>query len=155
GQSGPYAGFAGDDVVVSALSGLADATPGFPDHCVHPDDPPVQSLAPLAESAGGIVAALAVAGAVLGACRGAAAVRHIEVSSLEVAASFMVWEWGMAAYGGGIRGRRPHTPDLSPNCYLPCRDGHVVLVAFTDQQWRALVEILGQPAWAEDPRYAT
>ncbi len=155
GQSGPYAAHAADDLVLSALAGLADATPGFPDHCADPGDPPVQSLAPLAESAAGIVAATAVTGVILGALRGRRRIRHVEISALEVAASFMVWEWGMAAYGGGIRGRRPHTPDLSPNCCLPCKDGRVVLVAFTPPQWTALVEVMGNPEWAGDPRYAT
>jgi crotonobetainyl-CoA:carnitine CoA-transferase CaiB-like acyl-CoA transferase len=154
GQTGPYEDYVADDLVLSALAGLADATPGFPDSCARADDPPVQSLAPLAEMAGGIVGATALFGALLGRARGGAEVRHVEVAVHEVAASFMVWEWGMAAYGGGIRGRRPVPADLAPNCYLPCLDGHVVLVAFTEPHWRGLVDLLGNPDWTADPAYA-
>jgi crotonobetainyl-CoA:carnitine CoA-transferase CaiB-like acyl-CoA transferase len=152
GQAGPYSHFVGDDVVLSALCGLADATPGIPDHREHADDPPVQSLAPLAEIGGGLIAANAVFGAMAG--RGARP-HHVEVASIEAAASLMVWEWGMAAYGGGIRGRRPIPVDLAPNCYLRCRDGYVVLVAFTDAHWRGLVEVMGNPTWASEPEYET
>lgn len=154
GQNGPYEDYVADDLVLSALAGLADATPGFPDSCGEPGDPPVQSLAPLAEMAGGIVSGTALFGALLGGVRGSAEVRHVEVAVQEVAASFMVWEWGMAAYGGGIRGRRPVPADLAPNCYLPCLDGQVVLVAFTEPHWQGLVDLLGNPDWAADPAYA-
>ena len=151
GQQGPYADFVADDLILSALCGLADATPGIPDHCERADDPPVQCLAPLAEIAGGLIAA----NAVFGALARASCPRHVEVACLEAAASLMVWEWGMAAYGGGIRGRRPIPVDLAPNCYLRCRDGYVVLVAFTDAHWRGLVEVMGSPTWASDPAYST
>src|SRR5581483_10577220 len=108
GQSGPYAGRPGDDVILAALCGLADATPGLPDHVERFDDPPVQSLAPLAAAAGGLVAAVAVVGALLPRLRGdAAAPRHVEVAALEAAVAMMVYEWGIAANGGGLRGRRP------------------------------------------------
>ena len=152
GQAGPYSQFVGDDLVLSALCGLADATPGIPDHCEHADDPPVQSLAPLAEVGGGLIAANAVFGAL---ARRGSRPQHVEVASIEAAASLMVWEWGMAAYGGGVRGRRPIPVDLAPNCYLRCRDGYVVLVAFTDAHWRGLVEVMGNPEWASEPEYQT
>lgn len=67
----------------------------------------------------------------------------------------MTYEWAVTGYSGAVRGRRPGPADLEPNCYVPCRDGAVVLVAFGETQWRALVEIMGDPSWAEDPRFAT
>jgi crotonobetainyl-CoA:carnitine CoA-transferase CaiB-like acyl-CoA transferase len=155
GQTGPYRDRVADDVVLSAMVGLSDATPGFPDHCEGATDPPVQSLAPLAESGAGIVAAVAVVGALLGAERGAGRIRHVELSMHEIATALMVMEWGTTAYGGGVKGRRPVPPELAPNCYLPCADGEVVLVGYTDPHWRALVEMLGSPEWANDPRFTT
>jgi crotonobetainyl-CoA:carnitine CoA-transferase CaiB-like acyl-CoA transferase len=155
GQDGPYAPFAADDLVLSALCGLADATPGIPDQRDRADEPPVQSLAPLAEAGSGLIAANAVVGALTSRRHGLPDPRHVEVASLEAAASLMVWEWGMAAYGGGIRGRRPVPVDLAPNCYLRSSDGHVVLVAFTDAHWRGLVDVMGNPSWASDPAYET
>jgi crotonobetainyl-CoA:carnitine CoA-transferase CaiB-like acyl-CoA transferase len=36
---------------------------------------------------------------------------------------------------------------------LPCRDGYVCLIAREGRQWRRFLEVLGHPAWAEEPRY--
>ena len=153
GQSGPYSGFVADDLVISALCGLADATPGIPDHREHADEPPVQSLAPLAEAAGGLTAACAVHAAIISRWRGLLAPRHVEVACLEAAAAMMVFEWGTTAYGGGVQGRRPLHDVPEPNVYLPCEDGHVVIVAFRDSHWHALVDVMGNPAWANDERF--
>ncbi len=155
GQSGPYGAFDGDDVTLSALCGLADATPGLPDHTERFDDPPVQSHAPLAEVAGGTTAAVAVLGALLPRLRGeAAAPRHVEVSVHEAAVALMVYEWGIAANGGGVRGRRPIPLDPAPNMYVRTRDGTAVVVALTPPHWQALVKLMGGPAWAADERFA-
>ena len=154
GLDGPYARLVGDDLVLAALSGLADATPGFPDRRERFADPPLQSRAPLAEVGSGIIAAVAVLGAIVGRRRGKSETRVVEVAGLEAVAAQMVFEWGICSFGGGVRGRRPVPADLEPNCYLPCRDGHVVLVAFADGHWRGLVEMMGSPAWAEAPEFA-
>ncbi|MCY4085951.1 MAG: CoA transferase [Actinomycetia bacterium] len=153
GQSGPYVSYAADDVVVSALSGLADATPGFPDRREHDDEPPVQSRAPLTEIAGGITASGAIFGALLARLRHGIGPRHVEVSSLEATVAMMVWEWGLMAYGGFVQGRRPRPGGLEPNCILPCRDGIVILVAFSDRQWEILLDLMGNPEWASSPAY--
>ena len=155
GQDGPRAGQPGDDVVASALSGLADATPGFPDMQATADDPPVQSLAPLAEAGGAYIAALAAFGALLARLRGVPGPRHVEVSTVEAAAALMVFEWAQHAFGGPIRGRRPSPPELAPNCYLPTADGTAAIVAFIDPHWARLKELMGSPAWADDPDFAT
>ena len=33
---------------------------------------------------------------------------------------------------------------------MPCRDGQVVITAVQDHQWQALVELMGNPAWAQE-----
>ena len=155
GQDGPRAGQPGDDVAVAAMSGLADATPGFPDMQKTAGDPPVQSLAPLAEAGGAFIAAAAVFGALLTRLRGLPGPRHVEVSTVESAAGLMIFEWSQHAFGGPIRGRRPDLPELAPNCYVDTADGTAVIVAFTDPFWERLKGLMGNPAWAEDPDFAT
>lgn len=155
GQDGPRAGQPGDDVVAAALSGLADATPGFPDRTAGPDDPPVQSLAPLADTGAAAIAASAVFGALLARVRGIPGPRHVEVSTVEAAAALMQWEWAQHAYGQPIRGRRPGPPELAPNAYVDTADGTAALVAFTDPHWEVLKRLMGSPAWADDPDLAT
>jgi crotonobetainyl-CoA:carnitine CoA-transferase CaiB-like acyl-CoA transferase len=154
GASGPYARYAADDMVLSALSGLTDATPGFPDRCP-PGDSPVQSRAPLAESGAAFLAAVAVFGALMPALRGEPGPRHVEVSLLEAVVAQMAYEWGITAYGGGLAGRHTTHHALEPNVYLPCADGMVIVVAFTDGHWSGLVELMGSPDWAKAPEYAT
>jgi crotonobetainyl-CoA:carnitine CoA-transferase CaiB-like acyl-CoA transferase len=153
GRTGPYSHYRADDLVLSALSGLADATPGFPDRQENAGEPPVQSLAPLAEVGAGLVAGIAVFGSLLQRLRGSERPAHVEVSALEANAWLMVSEWGIAAYGGTAPGRRRKSRTLEPNCYLPCRDGHLVIVATTDRHWSALVEAMGNPTWASDARF--
>lgn len=155
GQDGPRAGQPGDDVAIAAQSGLADATPGFPDMQETAADPPVQSLAPLAEAGGAYIAAAAVFGALLTRLRDLPGPRHVEVSTVESAAGLMIFEWSQHAFGGPIRGRRPDLPELAPNCYVDTADGTAVIVAFTDPFWKILKEMMGNPEWAEDPDFAT
>ena len=154
GQSGPYAGEHADDVVLAALAGLSDATPGLPDQADTLDDPPVQSLAPLAQAGGALIGALAIVGALMPRLRGESGPRHVEVASIEASAALMVYEWAIAAYGGGLRGRRPIPIDPAPNTYLPTRDGTAVIVAPSPAHWQSLVSLMGDPAWAQDPDFA-
>jgi CoA:oxalate CoA-transferase len=35
---------------------------------------------------------------------------------------------------------------------LPCQDGHVVITAVQAHQWQALMELMGNPAWAQDEK---
>ncbi len=37
---------------------------------------------------------------------------------------------------------------------LPCKDGYVVVTAAQDHQWHALVELMGNPAWAQEEKCA-
>lgn len=38
---------------------------------------------------------------------------------------------------------------------LRCKDGYVCLLPNEEHQWKALVEWMGHPAWANDPRFQT
>lgn len=154
GHDGPYSSYLSDDVVLSALSGLTDCTPGFPDRQDGPGEPPVQSVAPLAEVGAGVVSAVAVMGALLKRLRGDKEPRHIEISCHEANAWLMVSEWGIASYGGSAPGRTRKSRSLEPNCYLRCADGYVVIVATTDKHWRGLVAAMGNPEWGGDDRFS-
>jgi crotonobetainyl-CoA:carnitine CoA-transferase CaiB-like acyl-CoA transferase len=38
---------------------------------------------------------------------------------------------------------------------FPCREGHIALLALTDQHWESLKELMGQPEWAQSELFAT
>jgi crotonobetainyl-CoA:carnitine CoA-transferase CaiB-like acyl-CoA transferase len=47
----------------------------------------------------------------------------------------------------------PDNPMPFWNSYVAA-DGHVAIVALTDRQWRALMDVIGRPDMADDPRFA-
>ena len=46
-------------------------------------------------------------------------------------------------------------PEMAPHGCYPCADGEWISIAVqSDEEWRALSEVMGQPALAVDARYA-
>ena len=61
------------------------------------------------------------------------------------------------AYGNVMERAGNRGPYAAPQGLYPCR-GHeqwLALAVATDEQWQALVEVLGSPDWADRPEYAT
>ena len=40
-----------------------------------------------------------------------------------------------------------------PNCILRCKDGYVFVGSPEGRQWRRLLELMGNPQWAQEPRF--
>lgn len=36
---------------------------------------------------------------------------------------------------------------------FPCRDGHMIIMAFDDHHWKTLADLVGRPDWKTDPEY--
>jgi len=154
GESGPRAGWQADDLIVVSAGGLAFATPGFPDGVSDPEEPPLRPNANLGEFIGGLMAAVgALAGWTYRLRTGRAV--QVEVSKQEALAAMLNWALAMFSYGGTIAGRHPVRVRLAPNHYLPIGEGWAAIVAFLDEHWQALLEAMGNPDWAADPRFAS
>lgn len=41
-----------------------------------------------------------------------------------------------------------------PYTMLPCKDGHIRLICIQGREWARAVEMMGNPSWASNPRYA-
>jgi crotonobetainyl-CoA:carnitine CoA-transferase CaiB-like acyl-CoA transferase len=54
-------------------------------------------------------------------------------------------------------GNRLEHPNAAPHGVYPCvgEDRWIAIAVFDDDEWRALVRVMGDPVWAADPRYAT
>ena len=54
-------------------------------------------------------------------------------------------------------GNRLEWPPAAPHGVYPCvgDDRWVAIAVFDDAEWTALVQAMGDPAWAADPRFAT
>ena len=81
--------------------------------------------------------------------------QHVEVNLLSSALSGMVNHTSAYVAAGVVPFRMGNShPSLFPYEPLPCADGELIVTAGNDQQFRKLVEVLGVPELADDPRFA-
>lgn len=148
GQTGPYRHRPGYGVIGEAMSGLR--------HLIgDADRPPSRVAMPLTDYVAGLYAAVGTLMAVLvrektgkGQC--------VDASLIESAFSFMEAYVPLFEKTGktGMRAG-PRLPNSAPNTLFPTRDGqHIHIAAFADPIFKRLAHVMGQPALAEDPRFA-
>jgi crotonobetainyl-CoA:carnitine CoA-transferase CaiB-like acyl-CoA transferase len=149
GLDGPYADYLGDELVTYAMGGLAYASPGVPDVAEDGEtEPPLHAHAYVADTIGGLVAAVASMVGVLG--RDATGEgSHIDVSQQAAVTAMEQRDLTAWSYGEIVIGRLPNSIARMPNYYLPCKDGYVALAAPWDHQWARLVKVMGTPEWAQ------
>jgi crotonobetainyl-CoA:carnitine CoA-transferase CaiB-like acyl-CoA transferase len=81
--------------------------------------------------------------------------QHIEVNLMSSALSGMVNHTSAYVAAGVVPYRMGNShPSLFPYEPLPCSDGELIVTAGNDQQFRKLVDVLGVPGLADDPRFA-
>jgi crotonobetainyl-CoA:carnitine CoA-transferase CaiB-like acyl-CoA transferase len=82
--------------------------------------------------------------------------QHVEVNLLASALSGMVNHTSAYVAGGVVPYRMGNShPSLFPYEPLPCADGELIIVAGNNLQFGKLVEVLGVPELADDPRFGT
>ena len=65
---------------------------------------------------------------------------------------------GRVTRGSGFpSGNRLEYPNAAPHGVYPSigEDRWIAIAVFDDDEWQALLEVMGHPAWADDPRFAT
>ena len=81
--------------------------------------------------------------------------QHVEVNLLSSALSGLVNQSSAYVAGGVVPIRMGNShPSLFPYEPLPCSDGDLIITAGNNGQFRKLVEVLGVPELADDPRFA-
>jgi crotonobetainyl-CoA:carnitine CoA-transferase CaiB-like acyl-CoA transferase len=81
--------------------------------------------------------------------------QHIEVNLMSSALSGMVNHTSAYVAAGVVPYRMGNShPSLFPYEPLPCSDGELIVTAGNDQQFHKLVDVLGVPGLADDPRFA-
>ena len=143
GQSGPYRDYKACELITYHSSGAGHTTPRSGD----PDQAPLKLGARVTEFYAGMNGALAAMGAVLireMTQKG----QHIDISAQEcflnnALAGMPYWLFNNELMGRG--GRQP----WAPIAILPCKDGHVSFQFQSEQQWLDLLELMGNPDWAE------
>ena len=154
GRTGPWAGYLCDDFLAQHASGMAftsalrmaDTTTSgpraVPGH--------------LAEMVAGLAAATAAMVGLAGREAGNPA-ETIDISVAESIVSFMRYETVIYSYGWGLpsRSKLARSPVAAPVFQQATADGFVDMLIMQEDPWRALLEVLGSPAWGNDELFAT
>ena len=145
--SGPGgASLPGYDLIVQAISGLMSLTGD-------PDGEPYRAGISVFDVMAGLHATIGVLAAIR-ARHESGRGQHVEVNLLSSALSGLVNHSSAFVAGGVVPFRMGNShPSLFPYEPLPCADGDLIVTAGNNGQFRKLVEVLGVPELAEDPRF--
>ncbi|MGY4770799.1 CaiB/BaiF CoA transferase family protein [Kribbella sp. CWNU-51] len=145
--SGPKgAELPGYDLIVQAISGLMSLTGS-------PDGEPYRAGISVFDVMAGLHATIGVLSA-LNARHETGRGQHVEVNLLSSALSGLVNQSSAYVAGGVVPLRMGNShPSLFPYEPLPCSDGELIITAGNNGQFRKLVEVLGVPELADDPRF--
>ncbi len=146
--SGPGgADLPGYDLIVQAMSGLMSLTGD-------PDGPPFRAGISVFDVMAGLHATIGVLSALHERDRSGRG-QHVEVNLMSSALSGMVNQSSAFVAGGVVPHRMGNShPSLFPYEPLPCADTDLIITAGNNGQFRRLVEVLGVPEVADDPRFA-
>jgi crotonobetainyl-CoA:carnitine CoA-transferase CaiB-like acyl-CoA transferase len=137
----------GYDLIVQAMSGLMSLTGS-------PDTEPFRCGVSVFDVMAGLHAAIGILAA-LHAREQNGRGQHVEVNLLASALSGMVNQTSAYVAGGVTPQRMGNShPSLFPYEPLRCADGELIITAGNNGQFRKLVEVLGVPELADDPRFA-
>ncbi len=136
----------GYDLIVQAMSGLMSLTGD-------PDGPPFRSGVSAFDMMAGLHATIGVLAA-LNSRQSTGRGQHIEVNLMSSALSGLAGHTSGYVAAGVVPFRMGNShPSLFPYEPLPCSDGDLIITAGNSGQFRKLVEVLGIPEVADDPRF--
>ena len=148
GRTGPYAERGGFDLIAQGMSGLMSITGEGPGR------PPVKMGAPITDITAGILGAMAVAAAYVHKLKTGEG-QKIDTSLFEAGIVHTYWQSAIGLATGVPPGPMGSAHPLNaPYQAFKTRDGWINLGAANQKNWLRLLEVLGAPELAEDPRFA-
>lgn len=152
GQNGPYAGRAGYDLMVQAMTGLMDIT-GRADG--EPGGGPQRVGVAVIDLFTGVYASSAILAA-LHARHRTGEGQHIDMALLDVGMALLANQGAGFLATGAAPTRQGNThPSLAPYQDFPTADGAMLLAIGNDGQFARFCQAAGHPAWAQDARFAS
>ena len=147
GRTGPYADRGGLDLITQGMSGLMSVTGEGPDR------PPLKCGSPMTDIGAGILGALGVCAALNHRAQTGEG-QMVDTSLLEAGVTFTYWQSALVLAGAPSPGRMgtAHPLDAPYQAY-EAADGWLTLGTASEAQWRGLLDVLGLPELAEDPRF--
>ena len=152
GQTGPYAARAGYDFLMQAMGGLMSVT-GRSNAEVGAG--PLKVGVAVTDLLTGLYASTAILAALAHRDRSGQG-QHIDLALLDVQVACMANQSMNYLYSGVAPQRLGNAhPNIVPYQDFPTADGDVIVAVGNDGQFMRLCGVLGQPAWAQDARFAT
>ena len=151
GQTGPRRDQAAYDFMIQAMGGMMSVTGERDDK---PGGGPQKVGIPIVDLMTGMYAAVAVLAA-LARREVSGAGEYIDIGMLDVQVATLANQ----AMNFLVSGKAPRRtgnahPNIQPQDVFACRDGQIALAVGNDGQFAKLCEVLGQPALAQDERFA-
>ena len=145
GQDGPWRDRPAYDQIVQGVSGVMSVTG-------QAGEGPLRAGYPVADTVGGLTAAMAIAAALNARPRGCV----IDVSMLEATLATMGWAISNHLIAGVAPQQNGNeNPTSAPSGTFRVADGHINIAANRDSQWVSLVRHLGRDDLLEDPDFTT
>ncbi len=144
GLSGPHRDYRSSDLTLWNAGGVATLNGGGPSAA---DLPPLAAFGHQASFQGALNAAIASLGA-LHARTAIGRGQHVEVSIQECLVTILELTYPFWPYCGLVASRLGAKP-IQPLDFFQCKDGWVFLCAVEEHQWKAFVEVMENPDWAE------
>jgi crotonobetainyl-CoA:carnitine CoA-transferase CaiB-like acyl-CoA transferase len=146
GASGPYAVYKGYELTASNASGWSFLSPGA---SPYPELPPLKCFGSQCDFQGGVHAAISILAAYLHRLKSGEAGQCIEISEQEAVAAMLEMNLMHYTYAGRETSRLGNRA-LGPWFIADCADGQIFVLAVEEDQWKRLVEFMGNPEWAGD-----
>lgn len=150
GQTGPYANHPGLGSHLTHFSGFSHLT-GWPDR------DPLVLYGPYIDFIGVVYGTIALVSA-LEYRRRTGKGQRVDIAQLEGGIQFLIPILLEYVVNGRIQGRKGNRCDYTaPHGAFPClgKDRWCVIAVFTDEEWGKLCQVMGEPAWTKDPKFAT
>lgn len=147
GTTGPLSGERYTDSMMQAFAGLMHTT-GMP------DQEPIATAIPITECTAAVFATAGVLAALRGR-RVNAVPQRVEVALFDTAVSMLSTFLPKYFIGESPQRIGNRHPSMAPWNAYPARDGWLLLCSASDDMWRRICEVVGNPELKRDPRFAS
>ena len=158
GLTGPYRNYKAYDINLAAAGGICQGLGEAGRAPLTFGTPQVGYFAGMAAASSIVMALLAreTVASTVASNESALGGQHLDIAEVETMsgvyngpeALMAVYDWRHTRRTGH------HALDFPyPNCILPCKDGYIFVGSPETRQWRTLLEQMGNPDWAADPRF--
>lgn len=149
GRTGTRKSWPGYDYLMQAEAGYLSLTG-------EPDGPPARFGVSVVDMMTGLMTSFALVSGILGA-RATGQGMDVDVSLFDTALHNLTYLAAWHLNEGHVQGRekRGAHPSITPSQMYRTRDGWIFLMCNKEKFWPILVDAVGRPDWASDPRFAT